>query len=1084
MLAFHISFCESGMKCRFLASTAAVILCTFPSFAASSPEGKGASGTMHSSIVQDKITVRGSIIDEDGNPVPAAAVYLKGNTSSGTVSNDLGEFVITVPDDLAVLVFSSLGYVEQEVTVEGRRVLSIIMQTDSQMMEDAVVVGFAKQTKENVVSAVTSIKPAALKGPTSNLTTMIGGQVAGMISYQRSGEPGEDNAEFFIRGVGTFGAGKVDPLILIDGIESSNDDLARLQPDDISDFSVLKDASASAVYGARGANGVILVNTKSGMEGKTRFNFRAENSISTNTQNFQFADNITYMELANEAALTRNPLAPLTYSREKIEHTRRGDNPILYPDNNWIDQLIKPYTMNQRFNLNISGGGRVARYYLAGTFNIDNGVLRNSSMNNFNNNISLKNYSVRSNTDLQLTKTTVATVRMYAQFNDYHGPVGGGSAIFNAAMASNPVAFPAVYPQEYAPGVTHPMFGSALMPNSTSQLYRNPYAQMVSGYQIYNESNISAQIEFRQDFGFLTPGLTARVMGYTKRYAYTASSRSYSPFYYWANQTSQGVVLMPYNEGGDGSIGNQGTEYLNYTEGEKKVNTEYYGEAVVNYDRTFADRHQVTGMLLGTIKHSQVGNAGSLEKSLPYRNLGLAGRFTYNYDKRYLVEFNFGYNGSERFAANHRWGFFPSIAGGWIISNEKFYGPGLKKVLSNLKLRASYGLIGNDQIGSDEDRFFYLSNVNLNETGDRSGIFGENFGYNRPGVLLTRYANYDIGWETSKQLNIGLDMTLADINFIFEVFRQDRSNILLERTNIPYTMGLHAAVKANTGAATSHGVDLSAEYNKSFANGWWTALRANFTYAANEITAYDEPIYNDNEYYRSRLGYPIDQQWGYVAERLFVDDEEVDNSPTQNFGDVPVQAGDIKYKDMNGDGQITEADKIPIGYPVVPEINYSFGGSVGFKNFDFSLYFQGSARSSIFIAPDKISPFVMRTGEGEEGMQNGLLKVIADDHWSEDNRNLYAFWPRLTDRNNPNNTQPSTWWMRNGSFLRLKSVELGYTLPAKTAQKIKLSNLRVYVNASNLFCISSFKLWDPEMGGNGLGYPLQRVYNIGINLGL
>lgn len=1085
MLEFHIPDRNPEVRRRTAACIAAALFCMSPVFAAFPIEGKGASPySLQENSMQEKIVVSGSVIDEDGNPIPAVAVYVKGDTSTGTMSNDLGEFELAVPSESSILVFSSLGYAQQEIPVEGRRIMSVIMNTDTEMMEDAVVVGFAKQNKENIIGAVTSIKPTELKGPTSNLTTMIGSQVAGMISFQRSGEPGQDNAEFFIRGVGSFGAGKVDPLILIDGVESSNDDLARLQPDDISDFSVLKDASASAVYGARGANGVILVNTKSGMDGKTRFNFRAENSISTNTKNFQFADNITYMELANEAALTRNPQAPLTYTRDKIEHTRRGDNPYLYPNINWIDELIKPYTMNQRFNLNVSGGGRVARYYLAGTFNIDNGVLRNSSMNDFKNNISLKNYSLRSNTDLQLTKTTVATVRMYAQFDDYRGPIGGGSAIFNAAMAANPVSFPAVYPQEYAPEVTHPMFGSALMPNSTSQLYRNPYAQMVSGYQIYNKSTISAQIELKQDFDFLLPGLTARAMGYTRRYAYTSSNRSYNPFYYRANATSDGITLIPFNEGGDGSIGTQGTEYLSYSEDSKEVNTEYYGELVVNYDHTFADKHQVTGMLLGTIKHSVIGNAGSLELSLPHRNIGFAGRFSYKYDSRYLVEFNFGYNGSERFAANIRWGFFPSIAGGWIISNEKFFGPALKKVVSNLKLRASYGLIGNDQIGLDTDRFFYLSNVNLNETGDRSATFGENFGYNRPGIQMTRYANFDIGWEKSKQINIGLDMTVADINFIFEVFRQDRSNILLDRTYIPATMGLHATVQANTGTAVSQGVDLSAEYNKTFSNGWWTAVRANFTYAANEITTYDEPNYYENEWYRSKLGYPINQRWGYVAERLFVDDEEVANSPVQSFGDVPVQAGDIKYKDMNGDGQITESDMIPIGYPDVPEINYSFGGTIGWKNIDFSLYFQGSARSSIFIDAGAISPFVMRTKAGEEGMQNGLLKVIADDHWSEDNRNIYAFWPRLTDRANPNNSQVSTWWMRNGSFLRLKSIELGYTLPDKAARKIKLSSLRIYLNASNLFCISAFKLWDPEMGANGLGYPLQRVYNIGLTLSL
>lgn len=1100
-LLYGEPFTHIGRICRLMDRAwgkKAILLCVLAAFCLPSAFANGSlngiSGqdqTFHARGVdlnqqptpaQKNIALSGSVVDEDGKPLAGVTVLVKG-TSIGAISNSNGEFSIKAADRNSVVVFSFLGFEPQELVVGERRILTVILKEAAQAVEDVVIVGFGTQKKESLVSSITTVKPSELKGPTSNLTTMIGGQIAGMISYQRSGEPGSDNADFFIRGVGSFGAGKVNPLILIDGIESTTTDLARLQPDDIADFSVLKDATASAVYGARGANGVVLVNTKSGKDGKTQFNFRAENSISTNTQNFKFADNITYMELANEAALTRNPQSALTYSKDKIEQTRRGGDPVLYPNNNWIDQLIKPSTMNQRFNANISGGGRVARYYIAGTFNIDNGVLRNDAGNDFKNNISLKNYSIRSNTDLQLTKTTVATVRVYAQFDDYTGPVGGGEKIFKSSIAANPVAFPALYPQSYSPYTKHPMFGSALMPNSTGQLYTNPYAQMVSGYQVNNTSTINAQIEFKQDFGFLLPGLSARAMGYTQRYSFFSTSRQYNPFYYKANVSSQGVFLSAFNDGGEGSIGERGTEYLNYSEGEKRVSTAYYGEAVVNYDHTFAEKHKVTGMLIGTIRHSIVGNAGTLEASLPSRNMGLSGRFTYGFDARYLMEFNFGYNGSERFAPNKRWGFFPSIGGGWVISNEPFFGA-LKEVIPQLKLRASYGLIGNDQIGRAEDRFFYLSKVNLNSEGDRSHTFGKDFFYTRPGVLMERYANYNIGWEESRQLNVGLDMNIAGVNLVVEGYTQNRTNILLERTYIPGTMGLYAKPMANTGEAESHGVDVSVDYNKFFRSGLWLTLRGNFTYATNKITVYDEPGYAANEYYRSRVGYSFGQTWGYVAERLFVDDEEVANSPSQKFGDIPVAAGDIKYRDINGDGQITEADKIPIGHPTTPEINYGFGGTIGYKSFDFSFFFQGSGRSSIFIGPGDISPFVMKTEADMIGNQNGLLRVIANDHWSEDNRNMYAFWPRMSDRPNENNTQVSTWWMRNGAMLRLKSVELGYNLPQKAARKIGMTKLRIYVNASNLFAVSNFKLWDPEMGSNGLGYPLQRVFNIGITLGL
>lgn len=1028
------------------------------------------------------IPITGSVLDEDGNPLVGVVILLK-DSDKGTVTDANGEYTLEVPSESSVLVFSMLGYVTQEIVIGERRVRTVILKEEQKKIEDIVIVGFGAQRKENVISAVTTVRPSELKGPTSNLTTMLGGQISGMISYQTSGEPGQDNAQFFIRGVGSFGAGKVDPLILIDGIESTTDDLARLQPDDIQNFSVLKDAMSAAVYGARGANGVVLVNTKSGMEGKSKFTFRVENSVSSNTRNFRLADNITYMELANEAVLTRFPDAALTYSRAKIERTKQGANPILYPNNNWIDQLIKDYTMNQRFNASVSGGGRVARYYISGTYNIDNGVLRNDDRNNFKNNVKYKNYSVRSNTDINITKSTIGSVRVYAQFRDYSGPIGGGSETFSSAISANPVAFPAVYPASYSPYTKHTMFGSALVPGTANVLYANPYANMVSGYQQNQQSTINAQLELKQDFSFLTKGLTFRAMGYVQRYSLAVSRRRYNPFYYYATETANGIVLNQWNHGSDGTVGTPGTEYLVYSlsddEAERAVNATFYGEATVNYDRTFNDRHAVTAMLIGTIRHSATGLAKTLQNSLPSRNLGLSGRLTYGYDSRYLIEMNFGYNGSERFSNKKRWGFFPSIGGGWIISNEPFFGRA-KNVIQLLKLRASYGLIGNDQIGAAGDRFFYISTVDINNA-DRGSQFGYDFTYARPGVRTTRYENLEIGWEESRQLNLGLDMNIAGVNMILEVYKQDRSNILLERSNIPATMGLHTTVKANTGKAKSRGVDFSIDYNKFFKSGWWTTLRGNFTYATNEFTVYDEPEYNDSEYYRSRVGYPFSQQWGYVADRLFIDDEEVANSPAQSQGNYKISAGDIKYRDINGDGVITEADKVPIGYPTTPEINYGFGGTVGYKNFDFSVFFQGSARSSIFINPSAISPFAL---QGTSGLQNGLLKVIADDHWSEDNPNLYSFWPRLSEDQNPNTNQTSTWWMRNGAMLRLKTLEVGYNLPKTAASKIGMSALRVYFNATNLFVISGFKLWDPEMGGNGLGYPVQRVFNLGITLTL
>lgn len=1019
--------------------------------------------------------ITGKVVDSGGGDLPGVSVVLKG-TQTGVITNEDGNFIIKAKIG-DVLDFSFIGMNPIEFKVGDKAKIRIVMEEQSSSLDEVVIVGFGKQKKESLVSSISTINMKEIKGPTSNLTNMLAGHIAGLISFQRSGEPGKDDSKFFIRGVGSFGAGKVNPLILIDGIESSSTDLSRLQPDDIDAFSVLKDATASAVYGARGANGVILVSTKAGKQEKTKFNFRFENSISGNTRNFKFADNITYMSLANEAALTRDPLATLLYSQNKIEHTKNNDNPLLYPNNNWIDQLIKDYTINQRFNMNLSGGGTVAQYYIAGTFNIDNGVLKAGLSKGFNNNIKLKNYSIRANTNIKLTPSTEGIIRVYGQFDDYNGPIGGGQEIFNSAIWANPVMFPTSYPVSMSPFTKHEMFGNAIIPG-TKSLFDNPYAKMVSGYQTYNSSNFMSQIEIKQNLNKLISGLNLRVMGYLQRYSYFNTSRQFNPFFYSVTVDEQNkATLKPLNDGGVNSIGTVGTEYLNYAEGSKVVNSTYYGEFVFNYEQTFKKKHNVGGMLIGTIRNYVNGNAGNLQASLPARNLGLSGRASYNYDSRYFLEYNFGYNGSERFAKNNRWGFFPSIGIAWSIAAEKFWIP-MKDIIGNFKFRASYGLVGNDQIGDTNDRFFYLSNVNLND-GGRGYTFGEQFSYYKNGVSISRYANDLIGWEKSRQLNLAVDLSIKDLNITVEYFRQKRSNILMARSYLPATMGLFTSaynIRANVGKVDNKGIDISIDYNKYFINKSWIQARANFTYAHNEVKVYDEPTYTDNEYYRTRVGRPVNQEYGYIAERLFIDNQDIANSPKQNFGKY--LPGDIKYRDMNGDGQITDADRVPIGYPTAPEINYGFGFTYGWKSFDINAFFQGSARSSFFINPENITPFVMNGGR-----QNGLLKSIADDHWSEDYRNIYAFWPRLSDKQIGNNNQRSTWWMRNGAFLRLKSVELGYNAPKRFLQKFGIDNFRVYLNASNLFVISKFKMWDPEMGGEGIGYPIQKVYNIGIMIG-
>lgn len=1019
---------------------------------------------------QQRRNIKGKVVDSYGDALPGVTIVVQGSTRGVTTDVD-GTFSIEV-NNQDKLVISYLGMESQTITVGNQSDLSIVLKEKTDMLDEVTVVAFAKQKKESVLASITTIKPSDLKVPSSNLTTALAGRMAGIISYQRSGEPGQDNADFFVRGVTSFNEHSRGPLILIDGVEFSSDDLARLNTDDISSFSIMKDANATALYGARGANGVILVTTKEGQEGKAKFSFRYETSFSQPVSDVALADPITYMKMHNEAVKTRDPLGVLPYSNDKINNTGKGLNPNVYPSTDWSKLMFKDFTINHRLNLNVSGGGKIARYYVAASVNQDNGILKVDKRNNFNNNIDLKKYLLRSNVNVNVTPTTEMIVRLHGTFDDYSGPLDGGAGLYNKVMRTNPVLFPAYYEPDAANAHSqHILFG-----NSEGANYINPYADMVKGYKDYSKTLVLAQVELRQDLDFLVKGLSIRALFNTSRYSYFDVSRSFNPFYYKIgsyDKRNDTYKLTPLNPLG-------GTEYLGYSEGAKEVTSTTYFEAAAQYNRTFAEKHSISGLMVLTTREELRGNTGSLQASLPYRNIGLAGRGTYSYDSRYFIEVNFGYNGSERFEQKERWGFFPSFGVGYLISNEDFWEP-YSAVISKLKFKGTYGLVGNDAIGSDQDRFFYLSNVNLNN-GDRGYTFGTDFNYSLNGVSISRYEDPYITWETAYKHNYGIELGLFDkLEIQVDYFREIRKNILQPRASIPTTMGLQAQPQSNIGEATGSGLDVSVDYSQVFNKDIWLSVRGNLTYARSKYKVYEEPDYSMTPW-RSFVGQRIGQQWGLIAERLFWDEEDVNNSPTQLFGEY--MAGDIKYKDINKDGVIDAEDKVPIGYPTTPEIIYGLGFSLGYKNFDFSAFFQGSARSSFWINSNSVSPFIDTDGLDNVVSQNALLQVIADSYWSEDNRDSHAFWPRLADRSISNNTQTSTWFMRDGSFLRLKTAELGYTFPKELTQKLNIGMVRIYLSGTNLLTFSKFKLWDPEMAGNGLGYPVQRVFNIGININL
>ena len=1020
-------------------------------------------------VAQTK-TVKGVIYEEEtGEPMPGATVSVEGSTR-GVMTDLDGSFELTGVKPTNKLKFECLGKETQVLQVGTMTNFVVKLKNAANELDEVTVVAFGKQRKESVIGSISTVDVKTLKVPSSNLTTALAGNVAGVIAYQRTGEPGQDNADFFVRGITTFGA-NTSPLILIDNIELTSTDLARLQPDDIESFSIMKDATATALYGARGANGVIFVTTKRGQEGPAKIFARVETSISAPTDVVELADPVTYMKSYNEAISTRDPLGELMYTYDKIEQTGKPDaNRLIYPANDWYDMLFKDFATSYRANVSARGGGKVATYYVSGAYTEDTGVLKVDKRNSFNNNIDDKNYTLRSNVDINVTPTTKLAVRLTGNFRDYQGPLNGGSDVYRQVMHSDPVLFPAYYPvDDEHVGIQHIMFG-----NYEDGSYINPYANLVKGYKNYQRSQMIAAVQLEQDLKFITKGLSFMTLFNLTRLSEFTVNRQFNPYWYRLDRYDSYTGEYHVNR-----INENGTDYLTYSESGKTVKNTMYSETRLNYNRSFG-KHDVTGLLVLTASESLTANAGSLQLSLPSRNAGLSGRFTYGYDKRYFVEYNFGYNGSERFHKSHRWGFFPSAGLAWMMSNEKWFKP-LTKVVSNLKLRYSYGLVGNDNIGSSSNRFYYLSEMSMNNSG-LGASFGETRNVSYNGIGVVRYANEAITWEKSYKSNYALELGLfKKLDIIAEYFTEHRTDIFMQRADIPNTMGLQAAVYGNIGQARSKGIDIQADYKQAWASGLWASARANFTYSTGKYDVYEEPTYPES--YRQHAGRSIRQTWGYIAERLFVDDEDAANSPSQAAFGSQYGGGDIKYTDVNGDGVITNADMVPIGYPTSPEIIYGFGVSLGHKGFDFSVFFQGLGRESFWIdATSAYSTKYNKYGTAPFVNNGQLLKAYSDSHWSEDNRDIYALYPRYSAYENHNNTQVSTWWMRDGSFVRLKQMEFGYTLPQKLTNKIHIDNLRVYFQGNNLLCWSKFKLWDPELAGEGFNYPIQRTFNIGVNV--
>ncbi len=1001
-----------------------------------------------------EMTVAGTVISSaDNQPIVGANIYVEG-TNVGTTTDAGGNYKLTVPASAKTVTVSFLGYDTKKISVRDIHLFKLITLADaSNKLEDVVVVGFGVQKKESLVGAVQSVKPSDLQTSSSNLSTSFSGKIAGVIAVQKSGEPGADGANFWIRGISTFGSGQ-SPLLILDGVEITNQMLNNIPPETIESFSVLKDATATALYGSRGANGVMIITTKNGRDSeKMTINLRAEFGASAPTRVPKVADGITYMETFNEARTTRGEKP--YYSNEKIMGTKLGLDPYVYPNVDWYDMLFKDCTFNQNFNFNMTGGAKKIDYFLNASVYNENGIMRKPEASKFDTNINAQKYLFQANVSADATKTTRVSLKMNTQLHYRHAPIQSVSDLFAYAMTGMPCEFPATLPGEESD--TFVRFGTNNAWNSG--FFTNPYAQLCRGYGDQFRGHFTSALTVNQNLDFITKGLSATGMATFYNRVYSAVYRSFTPFMY---------QLTDYNidEAGNYSYTsnstNTGTTYLGTTRG-KDGYRELAFQAKIDYARTFG-KHDVGATIVYMQKERNMNISDEQEyAALPYRQQGLAGRVTYGFDKRYLFEANFGYNGSENFAAGKRFGFFPSVAVGWVISNEPFW-KGIKEQVNLFKLRASYGLVGNDVISKDyADRFPYLTTVDMGQGYDV--YIGNNF-ERKYGPILSVYGNPNATWEESRKLDIGVEIGLFDsLNIIFDWFKEKRSGIFMQRTSLPSTFGMSGITPwANIGKVDNSGVDISVDYNKAFSKDLILSLRGTFTYAHNEIVEMDEPKYKWA--YQYKAGHPINSIQCLIAEGLFRDEEEIASSPSQDIyaTTYPIRPGDVKYRNLNDDKIIDDNDMCWTGNPTVPEIIYGFGFSLKYKGFDCSAFFQGQGKVSILMY--NYHPFATAATPG-----SGLMQWIADEHWSEDDPNPKALYPRLSPLWNNNNTKASTLYVRNGKMLRLKTAEIGYTY----------KKMRVYVSGTNLLTFAPFKYWDPEKGsGNGLGYPLQRTYNLGF----
>ncbi|WP_276483762.1 TonB-dependent receptor [Paraflavitalea pollutisoli] len=988
--------------------------------------------------------VTGKVISGRNEPLPGVTVSTKSGTATVTSDKD-GLYSIKITESNPVLVFSYVGYTTQEVVVNKSTVINITLREQATGLEDVVVVGYGQQKKVSLIGAISTVNAQDLKQPVANMTNLLAGRVAGIVGVQRSGQPGYDNADIYIRGISTFTNSR--PLILVDGVER---DFSNVDPEDIASFSILKDASATAVYGVRGANGVIIITTKKGKVGKPLINMQYDQGITQFTQLPEFADGVTYMQMANEAYHNSNPNDPLPkYTQDRIDKTISGVDPDLYPNVDWFAELFKKTGQNRRARVNASGGSDNAQYYLSLGYYDENGLYKTDDLANYNSAIKFTRYNFTSNLTLKVTKSTKVDFGAAGWISNGNFPGSSVGDIWGAAYLLPPILIPKVY--------SNGLYSQL----RTGDIF-NPYNRLTqTGYVTEFRSQLWSNIRVTQDLGKILKGLSATAMYSFDNYNTHTIRRTKSVDGYLARgRDSAGKLLLDQT-----SIG---TSFLGY-ERANGGSRQYNLEASVNYINKFG-LHDVTGMLLFNQYDRSDAFAGDFIGSIPFRFMGIAGRATYGYDGKYLADINFGYNGSETFAPNKRYGFFPAYGVGWVASQEDFFEP-LSDIVQFLKVKYTYGEVGNSNIGGR--RFAYISTVGGgNRYLDGNYTYGQN-GTNQTinGLDIGDYA-VNVTWEKAIKQNLGVELKTWNnaLTLQVDVFREDRKAIFRQRGDVPNYVGVLSLPYANLGEVHNRGIDASIDLNKQVGKDWMIGLRGNFTWTRAKVI--DDANAPWPYPWQQRIGRKFGQRFGYTDLGLFKDDKDVANSPYQTGTN---KAGDIKYKDMNGDGKIDSYDQGPIGYGAFPEIVYGFGPTISWKGFSIAGWFKGISNVDISLNGDGLQPF------SQGGERGNLMKQITD-RWTPDNTNPRPLYPRLTYGNDNMNYANSTWWVKNGAFLRLQTLQLSYDFARSSWLKyVGMSNLSVYFIGYNLWTKSEFDMWDVELGdGKGATYPLTKTFNFGI----